>query len=201
MGIYSSIYLLGIDITAISTLHIVLFILSLLFINKTSMIFKFMAILLLSIISLFFIKEYYMPIGLYNMIYSPMILILFGYIAISYTYPKIGRYSERGAIIKAQLDGLENFIKDATIHDIKSRLVHDKSYLDKYLPYAILFNQSDKWVSFYHKLGIDSPKWYMGSEIYTIKYFYEDMKNAIKIEQVTKKVPKRTKLNLKGNKI
>jgi len=39
----------------------------------------------------------------------------------------------------------------------------DPLYPEKLLPYAILFNEADHWLSFYDVLNVDTPHWYVGN--------------------------------------
>ena len=38
----------------------------------------------------------------------------------------------------------------------------DPLYLEKMLPYAVLFNETEHWLSFYHILNAKTPQWYHG---------------------------------------
>ncbi len=191
-SIYSSINLLGTNITLISLLHTILLIALMLLIVNGRTTTRILALISMVAISIPFTKNY-IEIGLNNIKYTPIFLILFTYILNQFTYNKIGRYTRKGSIAKAYLDTIEKFINRATMKDIKKKLMQDPLYLDKYLPYAMLFNNSKKWVSFYHKLGVDTPKWYMGSEIYTLKYFYKDMREAITIDSISSKTKQKGK--------
>jgi len=71
-------------------------------------------------------------------------------------------YTMKGAKIKNHLNGFSQFISRITTDEVEKKLKYDPLYLDKYLPYAIMFGHTKYWLSFYTKLDIESPSWYLG---------------------------------------
>ncbi|TNF44407.1 MAG: DUF2207 domain-containing protein [Epsilonproteobacteria bacterium] len=101
-------------------------------------------------------------VNLDELIIGPVgvLIILVG--ALFFTYKKIGRFTQKGAYASKHLLGLKEFISRVKEDEIKRRLEMDPLYLEKMLPYAVLFNETDHWLSFYHILNIEAPHWYHG---------------------------------------
>ncbi|MFT7824792.1 MAG: hypothetical protein ABXS92_08510 [Sulfurimonas sp.] len=38
----------------------------------------------------------------------------------------------------------------------------DPLYLEKLLPYAVLFDETEHWIAFFGLLGVTAPEWYEG---------------------------------------
>ena len=86
-------------------------------------------------------------------------LILVVVVMIIYRY--IGGFTRKGANTLTHLKGLKEFIKRVKQDEIQRQLEIDPLYLERLLPYAILFGESKHWLSFYDTLEIETPQWYM----------------------------------------
>ncbi len=53
--------------------------------------------------------------------------------------------------------------------EIKRRLEEDPLYLEKTLPYALLFGLNKHWIELFDKLNVPHPTWYHGS-LHNITY-------------------------------
>ena len=93
------------------------------------------------------------PVGVFIVLLVVMILV----------YKKIGKFTQKGAYASTQLLGLKEYIKRVKEDEIKRRLEMDPLYLEKLLPYAVLFNETKHWLSFYDVLNIKTPYWYHGN--------------------------------------
>ncbi len=88
-------------------------------------------------------------INLHELILGPVGVLIILVAALFFTYKKIGKFTQKGAYASKHLLGLKEFIKRVKQDEIKRRLEMDPLYLEKMLPYAVLFNQTDHWLSFY----------------------------------------------------
>ena len=107
------------------------------------------------------------PVGL------SFILVLF----VLFTSNSIAIYTQKGAYLKKHLLGLEEFIKRVKEDEIKRRLQSDPLYLEKLLPYAMLFGVTSHWVELFTKLGVTAPMWYDG-EIEDLSSFDRDLNSS-----------------------
>ena len=128
---------------------------------SSSLIHKLFAIIFLVTSQLIFI-ELYTKLSFTELIYTPLLLGFIIAVLTFYTYTQVGIYTKKGAKIKNHLNGFSNFISMATTNEIEKKLKNDPLYLDKYLPYAMMFGHTKYWLSFYTKLDIESPSWYSG---------------------------------------
>ncbi len=101
-------------------------------------------------------------IKLYDLILGSVGVLIILVAALVFTYKKIGRFTQKGAYASKHLLGLEEFVKRVKQDEIKRRLDMDPLYLEKMLPYAVLFNETDHWLSFYNILHVKTPYWYHG---------------------------------------
>jgi len=67
---------------------------------------------------------------------------------------KIGRYTTKGKDAVRELKGFEIFIGSAKEDEIRRRLKEEPNYVDKMLPYAMLFSQVKHWLEMYDILNI-----------------------------------------------
>ena len=104
-----------------------------------------------------------------------VMLVVIG--AFIFTYKKIGKYTQKGAYASKHLLGLKEFIKHVKQDEIKRRLDMDPLYLEKMLPYAVLFNEAKHWLSFYDILNVKTPYWYHGS-IHNMSNFSSSVSGA-----------------------
>lgn len=102
-------------------------------------------------------------INLKELIVGPMGMLILLALILAFTYKKIGRFTQKGAYASKHLQGLKEFIKRVKQDEIKRRLEIDPLYLEKMLPYAVLFKETDHWLSFYDILSIKTPLWYHGN--------------------------------------
>ncbi len=78
-------------------------------------------------------------------------------------YRRMNTLTIRGELAKRHLLGLKEFIDKADKDKIKYFLQEDKRYLDKMLPYALLFGLNKHWLELYEELDTPTPEWYDGS--------------------------------------
>ncbi|WP_309500252.1 DUF2207 domain-containing protein [Sulfurovum sp.] len=98
-----------------------------------------------------------------ELVMGPMGVLILLAAALFFTYKKIGKFTQKGAYAAKHLLGLKEFVNRVKEDEIKRRLVMDPLYLEKMLPYAVLFNQTEHWLSFYDILNVKEPHWYHGS--------------------------------------
>ncbi|MCF6243761.1 MAG: DUF2207 domain-containing protein [Sulfurovum sp.] len=94
-----------------------------------------------------------------------------------FLYKKIGPFTKKGAYTSSHLLGLKTYISRVKEDEIKRRLEEDSLYLEKLLPYAVLFKESKHWLSFYDLLKVETPHWYMGS-VHNIESFSSSVDNT-----------------------
>jgi uncharacterized membrane protein len=97
----------------------------------------------------------------------PFPLILLVLIPIIYFSLKVDVYTAKGAKILQYLLGFKDFIQKVEANKIKLFLEKDAEYLDKVLPYAVLFGISEHWLKLYSELNKEI-EWYEGDT----SYFY-----------------------------
>ncbi len=78
-------------------------------------------------------------------------------------YKRLNTLTFKGVLAKRHLLGLKEFIDKADKDKIKFFLQEDKKYLDKMLPYAVLFGLNSHWLNLYQELETPLPDWYDGS--------------------------------------
>lgn len=98
-----------------------------------------------------------------ELVVGPVGVLIVLALALGFTYKKIGRFTQKGAYSSKHLLGLKEFVKRVKEDEIKRRLAMDPLYLEKMLPYAVLFNETDHWLSFYNVLNVEEPHWYHGN--------------------------------------
>lgn len=79
-----------------------------------------------------------------------------------FIYKRINTLTIKGEMQKRYLFGLKEFIARANKDKIDYFLQEDKHYLDKLLPYAILFGLNKHWLKLYEEMNVDLPDWYAG---------------------------------------
>ena len=90
---------------------------------------------------------------------SPLVLILF--IPSWIVYNHIGARTAKGIATLRYLLGFKEFIRKVESDKIRLLLKEDPKYLDKTLPYAVLFEVSEHWLKFYVDLN-QNPEWFIG---------------------------------------
>ncbi len=98
-----------------------------------------------------------------ELILGPLGVLIVLVASLVFTYRKIGKFTQKGAYASKHLLGLKEFIKRVKQDEIKRRLAMDPLYLEKMLPYAVLFDEADHWLTFYDILHVDTPYWYHGN--------------------------------------
>ncbi len=116
-------------------------------------------------------------ISLKEIFTGPFSVLAFLIVALIFTYKRIGKYTQKGAYARTHLLGLQAFVKRVKEDEIKRRLEMDPLYLEKMLPYAVLFKETKHWMSFYDILNVKSPKWYHGNRN-NIRYFSSSVDGA-----------------------
>ncbi len=115
--------------------------------------------------------------GLSDFLLGPVgVLILFSLIWAIF-YAKIADYTPKGVEEKSYLEGLKEFIKRAKKDQIATFLKADPLFLDKLLPYAMIFGLSRHWLKFYEIFNT-KPNWFEGN-IIEFGSFYGDFEDTI----------------------
>ena len=105
---------------------------------------------------------------LYGVVYSKSIFIAILFmmaivaLGVYYIYRHMNTLSFKGFNQKRYMLGLKEFIKTAQKDKIDYFLKEDKKYLDKLLPYAMLFGLNEHWLHLYKELNAQLPEWYEG---------------------------------------
>jgi len=90
----------------------------------------------------------------------PTILVVF--IPIFMFYKNMGARTRKGTATLRYLLGFKEFVEKVESNKIRLLLKEDPKYLDKTLPYAVLFGVSEHWFKFYIELE-QTPLWYNGN--------------------------------------
>ncbi|QOR60996.1 DUF2207 domain-containing protein [Sulfurovum sp. ST-21] len=98
-----------------------------------------------------------------SLVFGPLGVLLAIIAAMLYTYKHIGRFTPKGAYVQKHLLGLKEFVKRVKQDEIKRRLAEDPLYLEKMLPYAMLFGQTKHWLDFFELFHLSTPAWYHGN--------------------------------------
>lgn len=115
--------------------------------------------------------------SLESLIFGPVGVLFVLLMVVMILYQKIGRFTQKGAYLNTQLLGLKIYIQRVKEDEINRQLARDPLYLEKLLPYAILFNEVKHWLSFYERLHLSTPSWYKGSS-YNLEHFSSSVSNA-----------------------
>ncbi len=94
---------------------------------------------------------------------TPLSFIIISVLVISILYRKIGDYTPKGYRVYLHLEGLREFIKRVKEDEIKRFLKEEPLFLDKLLPYAVLFDLTKHWIKFYDISNASYPYWYHGN--------------------------------------
>ncbi len=93
---------------------------------------------------------------------SPAILLPIVGGALWYFYRRIGRFTPKGLRAYQYLLGYSDFMKRVEKDRIQRFLRQDPHYLDRGLPYAVLFGHNRHWIKFYDIWDVPQPVWYYG---------------------------------------
>jgi uncharacterized membrane protein YgcG len=102
-------------------------------------------------------------IGINEIIFGPIGAMVALIAIVSYLYKRVGKYTQKGAYLKTELLGLQMFIKRVKKDEIAYRLKSDPLYLERLLPYAVLFGENKHWISLFSELNVEAPIWYDGN--------------------------------------
>ena len=162
LSIITSITTLG-TATTLTLAMISIFVIAGLFIILTSQgLFRKIFGAVFAALPLFTVGEAFLPeLGWKGLLFTPLPVISLGVLFVLLTYRHLGPLTPKGTHTYLHLKGLEEFIKRVKEDEIRRRLEEDPLYLDKLLPYALLFGLNKHWLSFYHTLGL-TPAWYYG---------------------------------------
>jgi len=94
---------------------------------------------------------------------APVMLLPVMALSVGYFYRRIGRFTPKGRETYRYLLGYSAFMKRVEQERIRRFLKQDPHYLDRGLPYAILFGHNRHWIRFYDTLDVPPPLWYHGS--------------------------------------
>lgn len=108
---------------------------------------------------------------------APFPLILFVFVPIFFATRYMGAHTRKGIQKLRYLLGFRDFIEKVEKDRIKLFLNQDPNYLDKVLPYAVLFGVSEHWMEFYVDLDVDTPYWYSGN-INSISHLDRDIRSG-----------------------
>ena len=105
----------------------------------------------------------YTAIGSKDLLISLLLMLIVIAIGSFLIYKRLNTLTFKGVLAKRHLLGLKEFIDKADKDKIKFFLNEDKKYLDKMLPYAVLFGLNSHWLNLYKELETPLPDWYDGS--------------------------------------
>ena len=123
--------------------------------RKSQVLTKFIGVMFVAI-SLFVLFGFLRSIDLHQLLIAPVPFFVVGVVAIWYVFRHIGVYTKKGKELYIRLMGLKEFIERAEADRIRYFLEEDERYLDKLLPYAMLFGLTNHWLDIYKELGISS---------------------------------------------
>jgi len=108
--------------------------------------------------------------GLDKIILGPIGVMIVLQLFVIYLYKNVGRYTQKGAMLKNQLLGLQEFIKRVKKDEIAYRLKSDPLYLERLLPYALLFGETKHWIALFGSFNMPPPTWYDGDVDYLSEF-------------------------------
>ena len=92
----------------------------------------------------------------------PFLIVLLAILPLLFFARYMGVYTSKGAAIYRHLLGFKEFIGRVKEDELRRFLEKDPAYLDKALPYAMVFGIADHWLKFYELLGTSTPAWFEG---------------------------------------
>ncbi|WP_300368931.1 DUF2207 domain-containing protein [Hydrogenimonas sp.] len=93
----------------------------------------------------------------------PFTIMLLAFFPILFFARFMGAYTRKGAALYRHLLGFKEFIKRVKEDELRRLLKRDPAYLDRALPYAMVFGVADHWLKFYDLLGASTPVWFEGN--------------------------------------
>ena len=97
-----------------------------------------------------------------NLLYTPVLMLPVLIIGIWYFQRKIGPFRQKGVDTYRYLLGYREFMESREEEKIELFLKQDPFFLDKGIPYALLFGLTDHWFKYYKLLNLPQPLWYHG---------------------------------------
>ncbi|WP_201353165.1 DUF2207 domain-containing protein [Hydrogenimonas urashimensis] len=101
--------------------------------------------------------------GLHLFFTMPLVILLIGLLPVLFFAKYMGVYTRKGAEAYRHLLGFKEFIKRVKEDELKRFLEKDPAYLDRALPYAMVFSVADHWLKFYALLEASTPAWFDGN--------------------------------------
>jgi len=184
VSIYTSYELLGAKVTFISIFYSVFLTVGLIVgFSIAGWFGKIFALMFIGISSLSVLPILAMSLAsFWHLSYTPLFLIMVFVLVVWFTYKRLGKYTQRGSIAKSHLDGLRRFIRRVKSDEIRRNLQRDPLYLERYLAYAVLFDETKHWLKFYEELNIATPIWYDG-DFYSMHHLHYDMQRASTVQE------------------
>jgi len=84
-------------------------------------------------------------------------------VSIYLSVERLGHYTPRGVALRRHLLGLREFIQRADAERIEYLLAQDPDYLERTLPYAILFGLTEHWLEQFALHSVSMPSWQSSS--------------------------------------
>ena len=95
-----------------------------------------------------------------NLLYTPVLMLPVLIVSIWYFHRKIGPFRQRGVDTYRDLLAYKAFMKKDEEDKIRYLLSQDPFFLDKGIPYAVLFGLTGHWLKYYKILDLPEPVWY-----------------------------------------
>jgi len=108
------------------------------------------------------------------LLHSPIVVLPLLVGAIAFFYRRISIFTRKGLEDYRYLLGYREFMKRVEQDRIRRFLQKDPHYLDRGLPYAVLFGLNRHWLNFYKTLGVAQPGWYYG-DVDSLNDFSQDI--------------------------
>ncbi|MCH4071599.1 DUF2207 domain-containing protein [Pseudoramibacter sp.] len=89
------------------------------------------------------------------------------FFVIGVLHSSIEHLSEKGRNWTGEILGFRRFIKTAELDRIKALVADNPSYFYDVLPFAYVFNLTDKWAKHFEGLVVEPPSWYTPYDPYT----------------------------------
>ena len=113
-----------------------------------------------------------------NLLYTPVLMLPVLIVSIWYFHRKIGPFRQRGVDTFRDLLGYKAFMEKTEEEKIRYFLNQDPLFLDKGIPYAVLFGIAEHWLKYYKILDLAGPVWYHG-EVESLSAFLEAVENQM----------------------
>ena len=127
--------------------------------------------------SFIFLGGFLSNYSLQEIILGPVGLISTMIMIVAYYFQKVGPFTIKGLQTHQYLLGLKEFISRVEKDKIKRFIKEDPYYLDKLLPYAMLFKFTKAWQGLYKELDVQTPIWYDG-DFYDLDSYSQDIESS-----------------------